>query len=79
MVSRKCAIENFRIGNGTYFIPKGMNVVVDVLSIHYNPVLWGPHNVYEFYPEVCIIFIKDGTLNDNFLINLNFQAVFDGA
>jgi hypothetical protein len=55
MVSRKCAIDNFKIGNGNYSIPKGMNVVVDVLTIHYSPVLWGPRDPEEFYPEVGII------------------------
>ena len=41
MVSRKCVVDNFRIGHGNYHIPKGTNIVVDVLSIHYDPTLWG--------------------------------------
>jgi cytochrome P450 len=28
-----------------------MNIVVDVLSIHYDPVLWGPVDPEKFYPE----------------------------
>lgn len=52
MVSRKCAVEKgLRIDDGNYYIPKGMNVVVDVLSIHYDPVLWGPVDPEIFYPE----------------------------
>lgn len=29
MVSRKCMVDDLYIDNGNYFIPKGMNVVVD--------------------------------------------------
>ncbi len=40
MVSRKCVIDDCRIdiANSNYYIPKGINIVVDVLSIHYDPV-----------------------------------------
>ena len=52
MVSRKCAVEGgMYVNNGAYFIPFGMNVVVDVLSIHYDPVTWGPIDPNVFYPE----------------------------
>ena len=57
MVSRKCAIDNFKIDHGNYSIPKGMNIVVDVLSIHYSPVLWGPKDPQEFYPEVSTFLV----------------------
>jgi hypothetical protein len=51
MVSRKCMIDDLYIDNGNYYIPKNMNVVVDVLSIHYDPVIWGPVDPEIFYPE----------------------------
>ena len=51
MVSRKCAVDNLTIDGGNYFIPKGMNIVVDVLSIHYDKVLWGPVDPEIFHPE----------------------------
>lgn len=52
MVSRKCVQDNFYIGeNKEYLVPKGVNVVVDVLSIHYNQKLWGEIDVNRFYPE----------------------------
>lgn len=31
-------------------IPKNLMVVADVLSIHYDPELWGPVDPNEFYP-----------------------------
>ena len=31
-------------------IPEGLSVVVDVLSLHFDPELWGPVDPYEFYP-----------------------------
>jgi cytochrome P450 family 3 subfamily A len=31
-------------------IPEDMTVVVDVLSIHYNPEYWGSVDPNEFYP-----------------------------
>nr|QEV83806.1 cytochrome P450 [Brachionus rotundiformis] len=51
MVSRKCVVNNLIISNGTYKIPKNMNIVVDVLSIHNDPVWWGPVDPRIFYPE----------------------------
>lgn len=51
MVSRKCVVDNLIINNGNYRIPKGMNIVVDVLSIHFDPVWWGPVDPKIFYPE----------------------------
>nr|AHL88988.1 cytochrome p450 3046A1 [Brachionus koreanus] len=51
MVSRKCAVDNLIINNGNYRIPKDMNIVVDVLSIHYDSVWWGPVDPKIFYPE----------------------------
>lgn len=51
MVSRKCVVDDLKIDGGNYFIPKGVNVVVDVLSIHYDPVIWGPVDPNIFYPE----------------------------
>ncbi|RNA03299.1 cytochrome P450 3A29-like [Brachionus plicatilis] len=51
MVSRKCVVDNLIISNGSYRIPKDMNVVVDVLSIHYDPLWWGPVDPKNFYPE----------------------------
>ena len=42
MVSRKCVVDNLTIDNGNYYIPKNMNIVVDVLSIHYDKTIWGP-------------------------------------
>lgn len=38
-------------GSGNYYVPSGMNIVVDVLSLHYDPVLWGPVDPELFYPE----------------------------
>ena len=32
-------------------MPLDFVVAVDVLSIHYDPQLWGPHNPNEFHPE----------------------------
>jgi cytochrome P450 len=51
MVSRKCAVQELRVDNGNYAIPYGMNVVVDVLTIHYDAVLWGPVDPHKFHPE----------------------------
>jgi cytochrome P450 len=51
MVSRKCVVNNFYIDGGNYHIPNGMNIVVDVLSIHYDKTLWGPIDPEIFYPE----------------------------
>lgn len=51
MVSRKCVVDNLIISNGSYRIPKDMNIVVDVLSIHYDPLWWGPVDPKIFYPE----------------------------
>ena len=43
-------MDDFYLDGGKYFIPKNMNVVVDVLSIHYDNVLWGPVDTEIFYP-----------------------------
>ena len=53
MVSRKCVVKDMWIdlANGSYPIPYGMNIVVDVMSIHFDPVLWGPVDPNVFYPE----------------------------
>ena len=51
MVSRKCMVDDLYLDEGNYHIPFGMNVVVDVLSIHYDPVIWGPVDPETFYPE----------------------------
>ena len=52
MVSRRCIQENIFIGNDKeYFIPTGTNIVIDVLSIHYNKHLWGPVDPFIFYPN----------------------------
>ncbi|CAF0715204.1 unnamed protein product [Brachionus calyciflorus] len=51
MVSRKCVVDNLYIDNGIYKIPNGMNIVVDVLSIHYDALWWGPVDPNIFYPE----------------------------
>lgn len=42
-------MENVKIGDVT--IPAGMTVQVDVLSMHYDPNVWGPISPFEFYPE----------------------------
>ena len=43
MVSRKCVNEEgLHLDQGNYFVPKGMNICVDVLSIHYDRTHWGP-------------------------------------
>ena len=31
-------------------IPVDLNIAVDVLSIHYDPELWGPEDPNKFYP-----------------------------
>lgn len=31
-------------------IPKGLEIVVDVLSLHFDPELWGPVDPNKFYP-----------------------------
>ena len=52
MVSRQCNEDDLCIGdNKQYFIPKGINIVVDVLSIHYDASLWGPVDPNVFYPN----------------------------
>jgi hypothetical protein len=50
MVSRKCMLDNL-ILDDKYRVPKDMNIVVDVMSIHYDPVWWGPVDPHLFYPE----------------------------
>lgn len=32
-------------------IPADMTIVADVMSIHYDPEIWGPIDPNEFYPE----------------------------
>ena len=43
-------MDDFYLDGGKYFIPKNINIVVDVLSIHYDNVLWGPIDPEIFYP-----------------------------
>jgi hypothetical protein len=31
-------------------IPAGVSFTVDVLSLHYDPEYWGPHDPQIFYP-----------------------------
>jgi cytochrome P450 len=31
-------------------IPEGISVVVDVMSLHFDPEIWGPVDPHEFYP-----------------------------
>jgi hypothetical protein len=56
MVSRQqCAATPVTVGGGEYTVPQGMNVVVDVLSIHYDQVLWGPVSPRRFYPDRFLV------------------------
>ena len=36
--------------NGMH-IPKDLAIVIDVLSIHFDPKLWGPVDPNVFYPQ----------------------------
>jgi cytochrome P450 len=52
MVSRRCTQTDLYIGkNKTYFIPRNADIVVDILSLHYDGRLWGPLDPFEFHPE----------------------------
>ncbi len=52
MLAREWIGDGFKIGkNDEYYIPKDVNIVVDVLSIHYNQKLWGEHDVKKFFPD----------------------------
>jgi cytochrome P450 len=81
MVSRKCAVDNLTIDGGNYYIPKGMNIVVDVLSIHYDKVLWGPVDPEIFYPERFLTernpaaWLPFGSLNYS-IIKINYLFFF---
>ena len=50
MVARESSVSDFKIKDNLT-IPKGVTIVVDVLSIHYNQKLWGSYDVFEFHPE----------------------------
>lgn len=45
--NRRCVKETTI--NGIHF-PEGLVVEVDPFSLHYDPELWGPVSVNEFYP-----------------------------
>lgn len=47
VVSRE-ALKDMRFGN--IFVPKGVNVWTNVLSLHTDPEIWGP-DAYNFNPE----------------------------
>ena len=48
IVGRRCVNETTI--NGVK-LPENLTIVADVLSVHYNPDVWGPHDPNEFYPE----------------------------
>ena len=48
MIARRCTKATKVKGID---MPLDFVVAVDVLSIHYDPQLWGPHNPNEFHPE----------------------------
>lgn len=37
--------------NDSHFLPIGSIIQADILSIHFNPDLWGPEDPHEFIPE----------------------------
>ena len=47
MIARRCTKPTKVKGID---IPLDFVVAVDVLSIHYDRKLWGPHDPYKFYP-----------------------------
>ena len=47
MISRRCT-EPIQIKDIEF--TKGMNIVIDVLSIHYDSRYWGPVDPEKFYP-----------------------------
>ena len=47
MISRRCTEQTTIKG---IHIPVNIPVSIDVLSIHFDPELWGPHDPNEFYP-----------------------------
>ena len=74
VVTRRCV-------NPTYlkeiYIPTDTTIAVDVLSLHYDPELWGPEDPNTFYPLRFVkfkIFILKYILKFNILI-LDFQQI----
>ena len=41
--------------NRLYFIFSGTVIQADVYTIHFDPLLWGPVDPHEFYPERHLI------------------------
>ncbi len=47
MVSRKCMVDDLYIDNGNYYVPKGMNVVVDGRNFDLILCVYGPKNLIK--------------------------------
>ncbi|CAF1531754.1 unnamed protein product, partial [Didymodactylos carnosus] len=48
-INRRCMIDEASVCG--YKIHQGSIIQADIYSIHYDPILWGPHPTNEFYPE----------------------------
>ena len=54
-------------------IPLNLTIAVDVLSLHYDPELWGPTDPNKFYPlRLILIYITRRT----YLITLSIKSFY---